>query len=50
MSACAAVASFQSAGSSERAFSSSRRAEEASQSKVPPQQREGLLELLVEGV
>ena len=43
-------ASFQSVGSSARAFSSARRAVATSQSKMPPQQRDRLLDLLVEGV
>ncbi len=46
----AAAASFHSAGSSARLFSSSRRASATSQSKMPPQQRDGLLDLFVEGV
>ena len=47
MSVCAAAASSQSFGSSARAFSSSRRAAAASQSKMPPQQRDRLLDRLV---
>ena len=47
---CAAAASFQRSGSSARAFSSSRRATATSQSKMPPQQRDGLLDLFVKGV
>jgi hypothetical protein len=50
MIACAAVGSFHSAGFSARSFSSSSRAVATSQSKMPPQQRHGLPDLLVEGV
>jgi hypothetical protein len=47
--AWAAAASFQSAGSSARWFSSSRRVTATSQSKMPPQQRDGLLDLFGQG-
>jgi hypothetical protein len=50
ISFCAAAASFHSAGSSARLFSSARRASATSQSKMPPQQRDGLLDLFVQGV
>jgi hypothetical protein len=43
---CAAAGSFQMAGSSARAFSSSRRRRAASQSKMPPQQGNGLLDVV----
>ena len=42
----AAAGSFQSAGSSALAFSSSRRRQAVSQSKMPPQQGEGLLDVV----
>jgi hypothetical protein len=42
----AAAASFHSAGSSARLFSSARRASAASQSKMPPQQGNGLLDVV----
>ena len=42
---CAATGSFQMAGSSALAFSSSRRRSDLSQSKMPPQQSDGLLNL-----
>jgi hypothetical protein len=37
-------------GSSARAFSSARRPSATSQSKMPPQQRHRLLDLIVEGI
>jgi len=46
ISFCAACASFQMAGSSALAFSSSRRRLAASQSKMPPQQGDGLLDFV----
>ena len=42
---CAVCASFQNCGDSDLAFSSSRRRTDLSQSKMPPQQGEGLLDL-----
>ena len=45
ISFCAAAGSFQRAGSSARAFSSSRRRSDLSQSKMPPQQGDGLLDV-----
>ena len=50
ISFCAAAASFHSVGSSARLFSSARRASATSQSKMPPQQRDRLLDLVVQGV
>ena len=50
MSAWAASWSFQRLGSSARAFSSSRRLSAASQSKMPPQQAQGLLDLVDHGL
>jgi hypothetical protein len=44
ISFCAACGLFQIAASSARAFSSSRRRSALSQSKMPPQQVEGLLD------
>ena len=44
---CAASASSQSAGSSTRLFSSSSRATATSQSKMPPEQGDGLGDLFV---
>jgi hypothetical protein len=49
MSFWAAAASFQRVGSSALLFSSARRASATSQSKMPPQQRDRLLDLVVEG-
>ena len=46
ISFCAAVGSFQMAGSSALAFSSSRRRSDLSQSKMPPQQGDGLLDVV----
>jgi hypothetical protein len=46
ISFCAAWASFQIEGSSARAFSSSRRRLATSQSKMPPQQGDGLLDFV----
>jgi len=46
ISFCAAAGSFQIAGSSARAFSSSRRRRATSQSKMPPQQGDGLLDIV----
>jgi hypothetical protein len=46
MSFCAACGSFQIEESSARAFSSSRRRRALSQSKMPPQQVGGLLDLV----
>jgi hypothetical protein len=48
MTCCAAAGSFQREGSSERAFSSPRRRSTVSQSKMPPQQSDGLLGLFEE--
>jgi hypothetical protein len=46
MTACAFWGSFQSEGSSARAFSPARRFWAASMSKMPPQQPDGLLDLV----
>jgi hypothetical protein len=46
ISFCAAAGSFQMAESSALAFSSSRRRLAASQSKMPPQQGDGLLDVV----
>src|SRR5690606_21057836 len=46
ISACAFSGSFQRSGSSDFAFSSSRRLRAESQSKMPPQQRERLLDFI----
>jgi hypothetical protein len=46
---CAAPASFHREGSSARWFSSSRRVVATSQSKMPPQQRDGLPDLFGKG-
>jgi hypothetical protein len=50
MAFCAAALSFQNFGSSAFAFSSSRRLRAASGSKMPPQQRQRLLDLLGDGL
>jgi len=46
MSFCASCGLFQIAGSSALAFSSSRRRVDLSQSKMPPQQGDGLLDVV----
>jgi hypothetical protein len=46
MISCAFWGSFQIDGSSERAFSSARRRTALSQSKMPPQQSDGLLHVV----
>jgi hypothetical protein len=50
MAFCAAVESFQNLGSSAFAFSSSSRRRADSGSKMPPQQRQRLLDLLGDGL
>ncbi|PYD73939.1 hypothetical protein CFR74_02655 [Novacetimonas hansenii] len=50
MSFCAASASFHRSGSSTRLFSSARRSVATSQSKMPPQQRHRLLDLVIQGL
>jgi hypothetical protein len=50
MTFCAAAGSDHNSVPSAWAFSSARRAFEASQSKMPPQQRYGPLDLIVQGV